>query len=189
MFYKFPDLVFFYLILVRRHIICQLMKNLEQKHLALIEETERRGQMQTDNLYACFELLALAGAIDKDCAARLAPYRLSEGKFVLLFLLNGQLNGLSPFELAERAGVTRATITGLLDGLERDQFIKRCPSPDDRRKITIMLTEQGSKTAHELFNEHTRWISALFAGFSDEERKSLDGFLQRIRKNLDGGSS
>lgn len=160
------------------------MKSLEQKHLALIEETERRGQVSADNLRACFELLALAGAIDKDCAARLAPYRLSEGKFVLLFLLHGQADGLSPFELAERAGVTRATITGLLDGLERDQFIKRCPSLEDRRKVAVLLTPHGEACARDLFNAHTQWISALFAGFSTEERKTLNGFLARIRNNL-----
>jgi DNA-binding MarR family transcriptional regulator len=33
--------------------------------------------------------------------------------------------GLAPHELAKRAGVTRATVTGLLDGLERDGFLSR----------------------------------------------------------------
>lgn len=161
------------------------MKMLEQKHCALLEEAERRAITPTGNLRACFELLALAATIDKDCAARLAPYHLSEGKFVLLFLLHGQPDGLSPHELAERAGVTRATITGLLDGLERDDFISRRSGPKDRRKITIILTERGQKTAQDLFNEHTKWIAALFAGFTAQDRQVLTGFLERIRHNLD----
>lgn len=164
------------------------MKSLEQKHLALIEEAERRAIAPTDNLRACFELLSLAGAIDRDCAARLAPHRLSEGKFVLLFLLHGQPDGLSPHELAERAGVTRATITGLLDGLERDGFIIRRPGLEDRRKIAVVLTDPGQKSAHDLFNQHTNWIATLFAGFSAKERKTLNGLLQRIWRNLGTGA-
>lgn len=160
------------------------MNILDQKHLALLEEATRRAVAPTDNLRACFELLALAGAIDRDCAARLTPYRLSEGKFVLLFLLHGQLVGLSPHELADRAGVTRATITGLLDGLERDGFVTRCSSHSDRRKITVLLTDLGKKTAADMFDEHTKWIAALFAGFTPDERKTLSGFVQRIWRNL-----
>ncbi|MGU3576776.1 MarR family winged helix-turn-helix transcriptional regulator [Brucellaceae bacterium C25G] len=165
------------------------MKKFEQKHQALIEEAERRGQLSTDNLRACFEVLALSAAIDKDCASRLAPYGLSEGKFVLLFLLNGEPEGLSPHELAERAGVTRATITGLLDGLERDQFINRQSKFDDRRKIAVMLTAKGKQTANYLFDLHTQWISTLFAGFSDQDRYLLQSFLERIRQNLHGTTS
>lgn len=163
------------------------MKMLERKHIALIDEAERRALAPTDNLYACFELLSLAAAIDRDCAARLAPHRLSEGKLVLLFLLHDRPDGLSPHELAEQAGVTRATITGLLDGLERDGFIARRAVPEDRRKIAVVLTDSGLIAARDLFDKHTSWISALFAGFSAEERKTLTGSLQRIRKNLDAG--
>lgn len=172
------------LIIIRRHIICRLMRFLEQKHLALLEEAERHASAPADNLRACFELLALAGAIDRDCAARLAPHRLSEGKFVLLFLLHAHREGLSPHELADRAGVTRATITGLLDGLERDGFVVRCSGLEDRRKISIVLTDLGRASARDLTGEHTEWIATLFADFTAEERATFTGFLQRIWKNL-----
>jgi DNA-binding MarR family transcriptional regulator len=171
---------------IRRHIIYRHMKKmLEQKHLALLEEAERRAVAPTDNIRACFELLTLARAIDRDCAARLAPHRLSEGKFVLLFLLHGKPDGLSPHELSERAGVTRATITGLLDGLERDGFIARRGGLDDRRKIAVALTDAGRKTARDLFIEHAEWVASLFEGFTADERKTLNDLLLRIWRNLD----
>ncbi len=173
---------------IRHHIICHHMNEmLEQKHLALLNEAERRATAPTHNIRACFELLTLAGAIDRDCAARLVPHRLSESKFVLLFLLHDKPEGLSPHELAERAGVTRATITGLLDGLERDGFIARRGGLDDRRKVAVSLTEAGQKTARDLFNEHTEWVASLFEGFADDERKTLNTLLQRIWQNLETG--
>lgn len=164
------------------------MKLLEPKHLALLDEAQRRGQPDADNIRLCFEVLALASAIDRACAARLAPHHLSEGKFVLLFLLRDLPDGLSPHELADRAGVTRATITGLLDGLERDGFLARHRDQEDRRKVTIRLTAKGQDKAHHLFNEHTGWIASLFAGFDRKERETLSLLVRRGWRNVDTGT-
>lgn len=163
------------------------MTILRQKHLALLDEAQRRGQTNTDSMRLCFELLGLAAAIDGDCAARLAPHRLSEGRFVLLFLLHDRPAGLSPHELAERAGVTRATITGLLDGLERDGYLARHSGMEDRRRIAVRLTAEGRTVAGELFDAHTRWISSLFAGLGEGERKVLRDLLRRIWQCTDSG--
>ena len=92
---------------------------LEQKYLALIQEAQQRKMPDVDGIRLCFQTLSLAAGIDRDCATLLAPHSLSEGRFVLLFLLDAAPGGLAPNALAERAGVTRATVTGLLDGLER----------------------------------------------------------------------
>ena len=71
-------------------------------------------------------------------------YALSEGRFILL-LLNAASDGLAPNELAERAGVSRATVTGLLDGLEREAMIERHINEDDRRALCIRLTRKGKR--------------------------------------------
>ncbi len=158
---------------------------LERKHLALLDEARRRGQSGTGNMRLCFEVLALASAIDRACAARLAPHHLSEGKFVLLFLLRDLPDGLAPHELAERAGVTRATITGLLDGLERDGFLERHGDKEDRRKVSVRLTTKGQTIALDLFNEHSQWIASLFADFDQNEREVLSGLLRRAWRNVE----
>lgn len=161
---------------------------LERKHLAMLGEAQRRGHADTNGLRLCFELLTLAAAIDRDCAARLAPHQLSEGKFVLLFLLHDRPEGLSPHELAERAGVTRATITGLLDGLERDGFLTRHHATEDRRKITVRLTGKGEATANALFRQHAEWIGSLFADLSAKESRLLSALLGRIWRRTDAGT-
>ena len=160
---------------------------LEPKHHAMLDEAARRGLAVTDGIRLCFQVLALAGAIDRDCVARLAPKRLSEGKFVLLFLLHGQSQGLSPHELAAGAGVTRATITGLLDGLERDGFVQRQAGQEDRRKIAVTLTGKGRTAAAKLFKEHTAWIGSLFAGLSSADQRQLGELLARVWRGTDAG--
>src|SRR5215210_3904865 len=69
---------------------------------------------------------------------------MSQGKFTVLALLNREPEkGVLPSELADRAGVTRSTITGLLDGLEREGLITREGHADDRRKAVVRLTPAG----------------------------------------------
>lgn len=165
------------------------MEIIEQKHHALLGEMERRHSPSTDALKTCFEVLSLAAAIDRDCANRLAPHKLSEGKFVLLFLLHNAADGLSPHELSERAGVTRATITGLLDGLERDGFLKRHADSEDRRKLTVRLTSEGSLLAQQLFEQHTAWIASLMSDLSSGEQQLLSTLLRRIWSRTDAGRS
>jgi DNA-binding MarR family transcriptional regulator len=165
------------------------MITLEQKHLALLDEARRRGLADIGNLRLCFEILTLAAAIDRDCAARLAPHQLSEGKFVLLFLLRDRAEGLSPHELADRAGVTRATVTGLLDGLERDGFLARHAMAEDRRRVAVRLTDKGKETAEVLFREHSSWIGTLLADLSDDEQRVLSGLLRRVWQATDSGSN
>ncbi|QHB72935.1 MarR family winged helix-turn-helix transcriptional regulator [Stenotrophomonas rhizophila] len=157
------------------------------KHQAFLAEMQRRGQPEPDGLAQCFQLLSLASAIDQDCAQRLAPLGLSEGRFVLLFLLQGAEAPLSPHQLAERAGVTRATVTGLLDGLERDRLLERHADPDDKRRINVRLTTAGEALALTLFDQHTQWIRDLFADLNEAERTLLSGMLCRIWARTDAG--
>lgn len=157
------------------------------KHQAFLAEMQRRGQAQPDGLAQCFQLLSLAAAIDQDCAQRLAPLGLSEGRFVLLFLLQGTEAPLSPHQLAERAGVTRATVSGLLDGLERDGLLERHVDPGDKRRINVRLTTAGETLALSLFDQHTHWIRDLFADLDQAERTLLSGMLCRIWARTDAG--
>jgi DNA-binding MarR family transcriptional regulator len=87
----------------------------------------------------------------------------------------------TPAELADAAGVTRATMTGLIDTLERDGFVKREPDPDDRRMMSVRLTPKGEKFLREFLPVHFRSIAALMATLSETERKTLVRILTKIQ--------
>jgi len=157
---------------------------LEQKYQALIQEAQQREVPDVDGIRLCFQTLSLAARIDRDCAALLAPYGLSEGRFVLLFLLDAASDGLAPNALAEQAGVTRATITGLLDGLEREELIERHADANDRRALCIRLTRKGKRVARTVFDQHGRWIAGLYGNLSAPERMQLATLLDKVAGNL-----
>jgi len=160
------------------------MHTLEQKYLALLGEAERRGLPDLDDIRLCFLSLSLAAAIDRDCAAQLAPHGLSEGRFVLLFLLDSADDGLAPNLLAGQAGVTRATVTGLLDGLERDGLAERQAVADDRRALRVRLTPKGKQLARTVFDQHGRWIAGLFGSLSPDERRQLAALLTKAAAGI-----
>ncbi|MDO5643292.1 MAG: MarR family transcriptional regulator [Paracoccus sp. (in: a-proteobacteria)] len=155
--------------------------NLDRKYLALMGAA---APEQADELRICFELLSLASAIDRDCARRLAPHQLSESRFLLLSLLRSDPDGLAPHLLAARAGVTRATMTGLLDGMAKDGLLDRSHDSADRRRIIIRLTPEGRGLADQLCDEHQGWIASLAGGLSTADRTALRQLLGRIRQNL-----
>jgi len=156
----------------------------DQKYQALMQEAQRHQLPGLDDIHLCFQVLTLAAAIDRDCARQLAPHGLSEGRFVMLFLLDAAPAGLAPRELAERAGVTRATVTGLLDGLEHASLVERQADVLDRRALRIVLTHQGRQLTRQLFEQHGRWIAGLFCNLSQQERSQLALLLDKAATHL-----
>ncbi|ACI98940.1 transcriptional regulator, MarR family protein [Rhodospirillum centenum SW] len=160
---------------------------LDRKYTALLSGPGTGPEAAVEGMRTCFEVLSLAAAIDRECAVRLGAHDLSEGRFVLLFLLQAAEGGLSPHELAEQAGVTRGTVTGLLDGLERSGFVRREENDIDRRKRTVRLTRDGAALVQRLAEEHGRWIGSLFADLSAAERDALRHLLGRVFARTETG--
>jgi DNA-binding MarR family transcriptional regulator len=86
---------------------------------------------------------------------------------------------LSPGALARHAGLHPATMTGIVDRLERAGWVARDRDPADRRAVLIRpLRDRGA----ELFRIYAGMNTAMdqvCAGYSDEELTLLAGFLRR----------
>ncbi len=86
----------------------------------------RYPEIDIPSVEACLAFLDTSTAFYDSVDNYLAQHKLSRGKFALLMqLVEASEDGLLPSEFAERAGVTRASVTSLLDGLERDKLITR----------------------------------------------------------------
>jgi DNA-binding MarR family transcriptional regulator len=113
-----------------------------------------------------------------------SPDELSNAQFQLLFGLRaGEL--LSGGELACVAGLSPATTTQMLDGLEAAGLVVRERSLQDRRKVMTSLTERG----HALVEQrHARfapmWQQAL-AGFSDDELATAGAVMDKLGELFD----
>jgi DNA-binding MarR family transcriptional regulator len=81
-------------------------------------------------------------------------------------LLNflGEEDRILSRSLGQKLQISSATMTGILDRLEKMELVERQPHPDDRRAILICLTEQGRSCARELHSIMVKANKQYLAG-------------------------
>jgi DNA-binding MarR family transcriptional regulator len=86
---------------------------------------------------------------------------------------------LSPSALARLAGLHPATVTGVLDRLERGGWVARERDAADRRAVTVRaLRERGAELIH-LYSGMNASMDEVCAEYTDAELKVLADFLRR----------
>lgn len=111
----------------------------------------------------------------------LESHGLSTGRFMVLMVLTVRSDeGMAPSEIAERARVTRATVTGLIDGLEGEGYVERAPWMQDRRRVLVRLTPSGRALMEELLPTHLGRINQVMQGLTPAELQELRRLAARI---------
>lgn len=142
----------------------------------------RYSELDIASVETCLAFLSTTADVYAALHVHFARHGLSMGKFTLLMqLFQADEQGLTPSECAERAGVTRATITGLLDGLERDGWVKRQHYLADRRMLSVLLTDKGQKLLSQMLPDHFCRTTGLMAHLTDSEKKTLIELLNKIQ--------
>jgi len=135
-------------------------------------------------LEAVLHLLRVGDELHRLGSNFFAKNNVSHGRFsVLMFLAvdqSGQQVSRTPAEMAEWTGCTRATMTGLIDTLERDGMVRREPDAHDRRMLRVALTEKGSAFIQGMIPEHFRRINALMSKLGSDECKQLTVLLDKV---------
>jgi DNA-binding MarR family transcriptional regulator len=90
-----------------------------------------------------------------------------------------RLGPLSPSALARRAGLHPATMTGILDRLERGGWIIRDRDTDDRRGVAIRTVRGRSADLLRLYAGMNASMDEICAGYSGDDLELLAGFLRR----------
>jgi DNA-binding MarR family transcriptional regulator len=85
--------------------------------------------------------------------------------FIVLEIVRGERGPLQPHVIAERMFITRGTLTGVLDTLERHRLVRRERPEHDRRIVLVEITKAGIALLEELLprlhEAERQWISAL----------------------------
>lgn len=83
-------------------------------------------------------------------------------------------------ELAQAMGVTMSAITGLVDKLERLDFIIRARDALDRRVIHISLTVKGRDFLTSADEQRRLTVHSLFADLSTDDLKNLTQIFDKL---------
>ena len=123
--------------------------------------------------YICFKLSRAMRKVQRYYEVNLVPLEITAAQFYVLSSL-WETDGIKFKELAQKLSMDGATLTGILDRLERQGFVSREDDPEDRRSVLVFLAEKSivqrdeyQRLAETLDNEiREQFNSQDFAMFS-----------------------
>ncbi|MBB6215899.1 MarR family transcriptional regulator for hemolysin [Anaerosolibacter carboniphilus] len=91
---------------------------------------------------------------------------------------------LSPAAIAERLHSDRPTISGIIQRLTNQGWVRRTENPNDRRSQIIVLTEKSKELMENFESLSNEAIKRGIWDFKEEEIENLKGYLRRIIDNF-----
>jgi DNA-binding MarR family transcriptional regulator len=129
-------------------------------------------------------LVFTADLLVKRIAEHLHSFDLTPASGLVLSMLADSAASMSPNEIADRLIITRATVTGLVDSLERRGYVLRRPHQSDRRMILVEITEKGRQVAEAfrpIVHQHQKeWFQPL----NEQEQQQFLDALHRLQSTL-----
>jgi DNA-binding MarR family transcriptional regulator len=128
------------------------------------------SQIDTNRL-ADFVLLTQRSCI-LNLSSELSKGNLSFPQFFLLTYLSSE-DYLTMSAIAKKMGHSTAAATGLVDRLEKLGFVERVHAAEDRRKIMVRITSEGSAIVSTMRGHIASELSSIMADMDDEEAQSV----------------
>jgi DNA-binding MarR family transcriptional regulator len=152
---------------------------------ALGTMAERYPEFEVSSVEAHLMLLHVSSSIMNAATSRMHRHGITPSRFMVLMILNlDQETGQNPSHLSERTGVTRATMTSLITGLEQDGYVERVHEKSDRREVLIHLTQKGIEFINRIIPGHFTCIAGLMSNLTERERKQLVKLLVKVQSGI-----
>lgn len=108
-------------------------------------------------------------------------------QWIALYYLGSQ-ECINQKELSDKMHIKESTVARLIDRMERDGWVKRQRSEEDRRSFNLVLTKKGLDYRKELLPEGDKFNEIVSDGITDKEMlvfmSVLDKMVNNIRKHM-----
>ncbi|MPZ80674.1 MAG: MarR family transcriptional regulator [Actinophytocola sp.] len=94
--------------------------------------------------------------------------------------LIARYGSISPSVLAKRAGMHPATMTGVLDRLERNGWVVRERDPEDRRAVVVRVLPDRGGELFRLYSGMRASMNDICAGYDTDQLTLIRDFLNRV---------
>jgi len=108
-------------------------------------------------------------------------YALTPSQYNILRILRGEGKPMPILAIAERTVTVVPGITGLIDRLERAEFVARRRCTEDRRVIFVEITSKGRAVLSQLDQPVLDLHEKLMGHLSERELRGLIGLLEKVR--------
>ena len=97
-----------------------------------------------------------------------------------------QEDGVPIKTIAERCGLAITSLTTMLERMEKSGLIIRQQDSGDKRKIRSFLTDKAKALKEDYDAVSDRMSAIFYQGFTEDEIRNFEEYLERIRLNLEG---
>jgi DNA-binding MarR family transcriptional regulator len=101
----------------------------------------------------------------------------------LLWLIRNH-PGMSLRELAAEERISAPALSGHVDRLEKAGLIERVRDEEDRRRVGLALTEEGSRLLKRVRARRTTWLAERMRGLEPEELESIEAAIVALERLL-----
>ena len=136
-------------------------------------------EVQILKLYT--QLMRATNTVTEKMHRHLLDYKLSISQFGVIEALY-HLGPLCQKDIGGKILKTSGNMTLVIDNLEKRELVKREKDPDDRRRMTVRLTESGYELIEKIFPNHSKKANKIFSVLEPEERDSLSLLLKKLGK-------
>ncbi len=127
-----------------------------------------------------FRLSLLSNLVSNGIAQTYQPrYALSVTQWRVIAIV-GRHAGISAQEIAERSAMDKVAVSRAVAALTNRSLLSRGDDPSDRRRLTLSLTEEGSRVYADVIPAALRFESELIAHLSVEEKTALEDLLDKM---------
>ena len=96
-----------------------------------------------------------------------------------------QEDGVPIKTVSDQCGLAITSLTTMLERMEKQGLITRIQDPSDKRKTLLFLTDKARSLKND-YNEVSNQMGDIYyRGFSEEEIRQFEGYLDRVRNNLE----
>lgn len=120
---------------------------------------------------------------EKNSSARVRALGFTESQFDIIATL-GNTDGMTCKELGEKTLITKGTLTGVLDRLDKKGLIERARGDGDQRQLFVKLTAAGSNTFNEIFPQVVQQGRESFSSYGEQDFVSLERELLKLKDCL-----
>lgn len=127
--------------------------------------------------------------VDREIRRELAPHGIELWELEVLGALRrteGPPYSLTSGELLQEAQLTSGAITKRVAHLEAKGWVRREIDPEDRRRILVVLTEEGLERAEKVFGVVSKTEESLLEGLGDESLAQINDDLRELLLMLEG---
>ena len=142
------------------------------------------GHLDKSKMELIVQLYKFCADLEKSKDSHFKQYGLSDGRFMVLMTLWDSHAPIKATDIADKLGVSRATMTGLIDSLIKDNYVEKKDCPEDRRAAYLSLSDHGHTFLKKMLPEHFLCVKNFADTISDQEAQDFLKTLSKLSSGL-----